>query len=906
MPENSEEKAKTDAKEEDVDMEAKKEEPEVKEETEKKAEDDVKDDDTKEEEAKEEGDGAKEKPAEKEKPKELEEDAAEETRPKIVPADVRINPADTTLNVMPTADGKILMALSEGGMQYLLASARANTGIKSGRYCFEARIVESLNPSEPQGERTRTPQPKQLLRIGLSLAGSSVFLADTFDSVCFDSEGFFVHGKKRAKCSSKIQRDQTVTLLVNLDADSANANTVSLFLNGKRCSPPRKLPDVLVGKTLYPTVTYRNVSVHLNFGPVHRFPLPFTSRMLGDAAQADVDLADVPVQPEPGKCEVVLPVGMPNKGYFDWVDDFVSRNPGYTELSDRKILEWASKSGIWRQKSGSQGSNDKPDLKFGVPLMDDNSVRKAIAAIAPSLRRNYVLPELRANLLAPERKKVLTRFSSHDFKRRAIVLMGEPSSSYKEKVQQLLLADKKAKAAAERKKKLQEEERKRLLEEKKKKAEEVRKAKDAAQKRKAGKAVEEEKDEDEDDKEEEEPKEDANMAEEPVVELTDEEKSMWHRKTIAADIEERTLAKAYANFTIPSTEENLDDVVYDWADEATCAKELKDWILQQKLTQRVEDLSPGEWFKGEWTKWQKQVQEWRKKQGEWKDPVKRKAALAKRKEELKKKKEEEAKEAGQEAPEEEDAKPAEINAEDLDVLNIPDNDVIDIGNGEPLFANFVYEDWTLLSLRFEFHLMLHAFKKDLNDSDRPSFSETHAAFYYNKYFKKTLSLKTFNLENFAGLIELLQDTIKISEADSKFLQCLQDEDASHATFMKLAEDNRRDRQRRLDAGDETAKLKFNKPSPGAPPPRNPPTAAQQAAGGSKYGGSQGNSRWSESTRQPSGGGGGGYSRGGAPTHSSGGNKRPYTPSSQSAYGSGSKYQRTGGHGGGGSGGYYRR
>eukprot|EP00438_Fugacium_kawagutii_P015722 Skav235345 [mRNA] locus=scaffold520:1253293:1253487:- [translate_table: standard] len=41
----------------------------------------------------------------------------------------------------------------------------------------------------------------------------------------------------------------------------------------------------------------------------------------------------------------------------------------------------------------------------------------------------------------------------------------------------------------------------------------------------------------------------------------------------------------------------------------------------------------------------------------------------------------------------------------------------------PLFEKFQYEDWTLLSTRYELHLLLHSFKKDLNDPDRPSFGE---------------------------------------------------------------------------------------------------------------------------------------------------------------------------------------
>ena len=55
-----------------------------------------------------------------------------------------------------------------------------------------------------------------------------------------------------------------------------------------------------------------------------------------------------------------------------------------------------------------------------------------------------------------------------------------------------------------------------------------------------------------------------------------------------------------------------------------------------------------------------------------------------------------------------------------------------IGNGEPLFADFNWEDWALLTLRYELHLLSHAFKKDVDDPERPGFSDTHLSFYYNK------------------------------------------------------------------------------------------------------------------------------------------------------------------------------
>merc|ERR1740121_3143546 len=246
---------------------------------------------------------------------------------------------------------------------------------------------------------------------------------------------------------------------------------------------------------------------------------------------------------------------------------------------------------------------------------------------------------------------------------------------------------------------------------------------EAAKKKKAGgdeKKADEEKNEDVA-MEEEPKKEEEEKEEEIVVELTEEEKKVTFRKKDAADLGQKVLATSYAKFTLPEADEGFDDIQYVWQPEAECKEYMKKWVLERKLTQRVEELQPSDWFKGKWTEWQKLVGTWKRKHGEWKDPKKKAEALAKKKAEAEKKKKEAEKkkdgEGGEEKePEpEEEKEPMDINAEDLDVFAV--DDVTDIGNGEPLFANFVYEDWTLLSLRFELHLLAHAFKHDLADPE---------------------------------------------------------------------------------------------------------------------------------------------------------------------------------------------
>eukprot|EP00439_Symbiodinium_sp_Y106_P076215 s874_g15.t1 len=105
---------------------------------------------------------------------------------------------DTTVNVLPTVNGKLLMAMGDGGFQYLLAGARASVGAKAGRYLFEVMIAEAKTLYEPQS-RLPGPKPAQLVRIGVSTAESGLILgsADSAESVCFDSTGLFLNGRKR-------------------------------------------------------------------------------------------------------------------------------------------------------------------------------------------------------------------------------------------------------------------------------------------------------------------------------------------------------------------------------------------------------------------------------------------------------------------------------------------------------------------------------------------------------------------------------------------------------------------------------------------------------------------------------------------------------------------------------------
>merc|ERR1719181_1352705 len=100
---------------------------------------------------------------------------------------------------------------------------------------------------------------------------------------------------------------------------------------------------------------------------------------------------------------------------------------------------------------------------------------------------------------------------------------------------------------------------------------------------------------------------------EETVELDEEEKKQNHvKKTHSFDLETRTLNAGFSKFSIPEKTEGFDAIEYKWDKEAKAAEYLKAWLLDKKLTTRMEDLQPGATFrekKVEFTKFLKTCQE---------------------------------------------------------------------------------------------------------------------------------------------------------------------------------------------------------------------------------------------------------------------------------------------------------
>mmetsp|Transcript_74979 Transcript_74979/g.163687 ORF Transcript_74979/g.163687 Transcript_74979/m.163687 type:complete len:969 (+) Transcript_74979:121-3027(+) len=681
------------------------------------------------------------------KPVEIEEEDAKPDERGRVEADIVTfgQLSESTLNVAPTCGGRILMSLGDSGLQYLTAATRCNVGLTAGRYFFEIRIVETRHLVERDKIRARHD-----CILGFTTKGSPLHMADSSESIGFSSDGCLLKGRATARTPIVPRfKSQTVYgILLNLDGDSPNVNTISLFRDGQRLCPPQPLPESLHGKALYPTVNYRNLSLHVNFGPTSWAPLPFVCRMVQDAAQEDTEMMPPPSLSEDGKAEAVFPICLPDEGGFEFLDSFLRDHPQHQEVSNRSLLSWCEQSNLRRTKRSSEGSNDKPEFSTGVRDIDEYLVQSSLRTVMSMLPRNCAVMEVRNNLLAEERSRALTKFDRSSYRRIALVAVGEPPESFKEKAWSAALEEKR--------KAVGEATRKKLLAEK--------------DSRQPGDEVED-------------LEGSVLMAQEACMLTNEEKQSCWFAKKEREDLSKGSLGRHFANFSLPDLSEGWDEVRYVWQDESSASAYLKEWIAARKLTLRIEDLQPGQHFKEQVRAYEQTVLEWKHRQSE----VCRRPAPPR--------------DAGDEKRRRlEDGTAVEESAsktwESTDPMLVENID--DIGDGRPLYEHFAWEDWAMLNLRFELHVLLHSFRIDANDPQRTSFHESQLPFYYERYFRKALEPQNFGCQQPSALLTLVEDTVQVSP--SCLLEPQLSDDTPLEVFVRLTEDERRERQLQLALG----------------------------------------------------------------------------------------------------------
>ncbi len=128
------------------------------------------------------------------------------------------------------------------------------------------------------------------------------------------------------------------------------------------------------------------------------------------------------------------------------------------------------------------------------------------------------------------------------------------------------------------------------------------------------------------------------------------------------------------------------------------------------------------------------------------------------------------------------------------------------GKSTPIYRHFKYEDWVILSFRVELHLLVASFLHDIAAPDHMGIPSGHVEQLFTLYFKTNLDLGKLGAETLAKGLEILQAPMEL--LDGKELRSELPMETALEEFVKGTEEYRRARIRRVEAGDESAKLSF--------------------------------------------------------------------------------------------------
>ncbi len=132
------------------------------------------------------------------------------------------------------------------------------------------------------------------------------------------------------------------------------------------------------------------------------------------------------------------------------------------------------------------------------------------------------------------------------------------------------------------------------------------------------------------------------------------------------------------------------------------------------------------------------------------------------------------------------------------------------GMNSPIYARFKYEDWILLAWRIELHLLVTAFIRDM-EADCKGMPEAHVAHYYEIYFKKCMNVGLLGADSLDRALQILRGPLVLQVSQDGALSEMRSKIAADTgldDFVLAVEMDRRDRMRRVDAGDESALLRF--------------------------------------------------------------------------------------------------
>merc|ERR1719162_2748269 len=83
-------------------------------------------------------------------------------------------------------------------------------------------------------------------------------------------------------------------------------------------------------------------------------------------------------------------------------------------------------------------------MTFGIDAVDDRNIMRILQVIAPLQKRHFVVMEVRGSLLHEHRLERLSKWANKDFRKIAVIVVGDPPDAFAQRGKELILRDKQA------------------------------------------------------------------------------------------------------------------------------------------------------------------------------------------------------------------------------------------------------------------------------------------------------------------------------------------------------------------------------------------------------------------------------------------------------------------------------
>ncbi|KAG9452764.1 hypothetical protein H6P81_005668 [Aristolochia fimbriata] len=333
---------------------------------------------------------------------------------------VLLNPADCGLDFNIEGNGLRGHALYEAGFAYCWSGARANVGVRRGKYCFGCKVVSA----QPVDMEDTPPDQRNLCRVGISTGEVPVgCLGETQNSYAFGGTGKFSNSGKFMDYGAKFSVGDTIVCSVNLE-DHSRA-TIGFSKNGKWLgvalqfdvggmnSPNEEQPWA---RTMFPHILLKNVVVEMQFS-LEDGLIPEEGYKSWNLAVEDGNAIPGPTFDDPIYCEVLMMVGLPASGKTTWAEKYVQEHPKkrYVLLGTNLALDQMKVPGLLRKHNYGERFERLMDQATGI--------FNTLLARASKIPRNYILDQ--TNVYKSARKRKLKPFANYH--KVAVVVFPHPN-----------------------------------------------------------------------------------------------------------------------------------------------------------------------------------------------------------------------------------------------------------------------------------------------------------------------------------------------------------------------------------------------------------------------------------------------------------------------------------------------